>query len=1069
MPSPTGNVLGSRRVDQRFSVTVQVSTTVTGNGNEDGNDSGFESTATSDDESMAEHEEEPEIDFLENTGPTTRSRSRRHTTESTVDVKGDLDDELDDDILALARKLQVVESRDNLEQLYPPQFRECSIPSYIPERVILDEFTAKEDHCQVAEDDDIFYEFSLQDFRVYRAPGHTKKGFDGKYESLSTVALEKNQPHWLIDGFLEHDDGTRRRLFAAQIVRVNIGPLEDLQQASTEDNTWVRTHEGALKNYWYRLKRPFSEYESYWTDFVWLANFLKYFVDFLHVRAEGVSLHNFKSDFWKWLQSLHGDDVNHWQSQCGFRKDFTHDVTRYSQFLWIQTYCTYKDSSLLQATLCHPIWEEIGAGQFTYDEEVKSKEEKTTVTANVALLFLTTFPHWQTKFELLEVVQICPQVEAHRHERIEKWNFPQKLTYDQTDNFVSIGKDKNSIAEYLLENAGNRTRVRLVDDLLRKIVIIKVLGREEYRYAWVKSTSRSTKTIGVVWLVLPSEALCCSFLGKIFYPIGNELMFSDSCNCDEIHIENVVEVLNASVFTDHAEKGSQLFVHCLYREREKVIVNANEDALVCRCRRSRKRNQVHTPRPPPNMNLPKMQTLSLFSGCGLFDYAFKATGFAEIVFAIDCFEMAIRSHQANDPDKKTRCEIGSVCTFLSKIASGQESMIAIDCIIAGCPCQGFSTANNYRQNRKGQKNCSLLANLLSWIEIFMPAYVVIENVPAMDSPQSAACALAKAHLVSLGYQLRHDVNKASDRGSATQRKRLIIVAAAPGAILSDAIPGTHGKGLAEVRTTGDVMRLANLPPLHNDEILSIKMPNHVPTYRLPVNLDNEVSELRIVQQIPTRPPGMSLMVAYNQGLFSRSERRWIRSLNEPQQAKGSKSFKRINPDQPFQTITTKVNLHCCRGGQLLHPVEHRALSLQEIRLAFDVPDSFILVGKVADQVKMLGNSVPWNLGASIGRQVGRCWSASLAKRGSAGTAGVGIEKEPDNAGQKISVVIPRTAPQRRRARLVVEDESDGESVVILKPAPQRRARPVVEDESDGDSESSIEYLGARPVKKARAE
>ena len=530
-----------------------------------------------------------------------------------------------------------------------------------------------------------------------------------------------------------------------------------------------------------------------------------------------------------------------------------------------------------------------------------------------------------------------------------------------------------------------------------------------------------------------------------------------------------MDVLNASVFTDHTEKGSQLFVHCLYREHEKVIVNANEDALVCRYRRSRKRNQVYTPRPPPNINLPKMQTLSLFSGCGLFDYAFKATGFAEIVFAIDCFEMAIRSHQANDPDKKTRCEIESVCTFLSKIASGQEPMIAIDCIIAGCPCQGFSTANNYRKNRKGQKNCSLLANLLSWIEIFMPAYVVIENVPAMDSPQSAACALAKAHLVSLGYQVRHDVDKASDRGSATQRKRLIIVAAVPGAILPDAIPGTHGKGLAEVRTAGDVMRLANLPPLHNDEILNIKMPNHVPTYRLPVNLDNEVSELRIVQQIPTRPPGMSLMAAYNQGLFSRSERRWIRSLNEPQQAKGSKSFKRINPDQPFQTITTKVNLYCCRGGQLLHPVEHRALSLQEIRLAFDVPDSFILVGKVADQVKMLGNSVPWNLGASIGRQVGRCWSASLAKRGSAGTAGVGIEKEPDTAGQKISVVIPRTAPQRRRARPVVEDESDGESVVILKPAPQRRVRPVVEDESDGDSGSSIEYLGARPVKKARAE
>lgn len=518
--SPNGDVLVSRRVNQRSSITVQVSRTITEKDNEDDTDSGSESTSTSDDERIDKEEEGLDID-TPNKGPMTRSRSRTETTESPVDINGGIDD----DLLALARKLKVAESRNNLEQLYPPQFRESSIPPYIPEHVILDEFAATEDHSQLAEEEDLFNEFVLQDFHVYRAPGHAKKGFDGKYESLSTVASEKNQSHWLIDGFLEHN-GTRRRLFAAQIVRVNIGGLEDLQQASTE--IWVRTQEGRSKDYWYRLRRPSSDYQSYWTRFVWLANFFKYFVDFLHVHSEGVSLHDFKSKFRSWLQRLHGDNVNHWQSQCDFREDFTHDVIRHCQFIRDQTYRAYKkDLPQLEAIMSHPIWEEIGVGQFSYNEVIRAEEEKTTVTANVAHLFLKASPHWQTQFELLEVVQICPQVESVRQERARKWNFAQKLAYDQTYNFVRSGKDKISRAEYLLENAeGHRpVPVRLVDNLLRKIVIIKlddVSHSEKYRYAWVRSASRSTKTIGVVWLVLPSEAVCCSFTGKVFYPIGDE-------------------------------------------------------------------------------------------------------------------------------------------------------------------------------------------------------------------------------------------------------------------------------------------------------------------------------------------------------------------------------------------------------------------------------------------------------------------------------------------------------------------------------------------------------------------
>ncbi|KIV82936.1 hypothetical protein PV11_05001 [Exophiala sideris] len=949
-------------------------------------------------------------------------------------------------IAVLADELQELESPTDLNLLYPPQFSPTWRPEqpYRTEDQILEEFIVTEDQIPTFAEKD-FLEFNLEDFCVYRAPGHPN-GLEGQYENLVTVAAENNQRHWLVDGTLVHK-GIQRHFVGAQITDMSIGGFEDLSAHSTDGLIWVMTVESGGRSYWYRLGKPTGAYSKHWTDFVWLAEFCKHFIDYLFDNpTRATYLVDFKTDFWKWLQSIHGDKLKMWHSKCGFQKDFRSCVLRHAQFLRNQAYSVYGDD---RAKLLHPIWQEIGAG---YDKQTLSPTEQTCVTANAAHTFLRTFPHWQT---------------------------------------TSWAENRSQKLLKFLENAvtDKPFRPRCLDDLGRKVVIVRselTNGQFEFRYAWVRAVSVSLKTVNVVWLVLPTEKIWGSKHDGIFYPIGNELFFTDECNCDAIMVKDIVKAIDASVFTDHAEEGSALFIHCLYRnqEQEGLFVNAVEDDLACRCRgrkniTSIKKKQQLFSEP---QSRPKLQGLSLFSGTGLLDYGFGAPGYAETKVAVEHCEVAVRSYEANDERKRTRCIVGSVNAQFSKYMRGEEPMAQYHYIIAGCPCPGFSSRNANKNTLESQTNCSLLAHTLSWVEMFMPAYVIIENVKGMNHGRPSACAQAISYLVALGYQVRKMLCTVSHLGGASSRPRIIIIAAAPGVILPDAIPQTHsdnGSSIA-LRTSGQA--ISDLPELHNDTIINIMDPDHIPLHRLKVEFSQGVNFRNLVQQIPTEPSGMSLGETYRAGGLLPSQRDWYENLDDFKHQKSSKCLTRINRDKPFRTVCTVIApMDSVSGGEVIHPFENRTISLKEARRAMDVPDRFLLVGSVRQQFEMLGNGVPWVLGAAIGRAVGKSWITSWERRTNRGARHVDTkEKESTLAARKFDDVyvsanlkrarhiVPndgeeiRPSTRLKRTRCVVPSDHDGDG----SPAEWKRTRRVVLDDDDDDDErgdSSAKLIGKRLV------
>lgn len=1001
--------------------------------------------------------------------PLTRSKTGpKHSSSSTsTDLA---DGSIEDQIVALAHDLRLLESPVDLRLLYPPQF--CSpLNSGVrstPEVDVLDEFIAMEDQFPETHQEREFLEFELDDFCVYRAPGHPQ-GFEGQYENLVTVTAERHQHHWLVDGVLKHN-GTGRRIHGGQIIDVSIGGLEDMDEHTTENSIWIMTLEGGDKGYWYRLRSPSQPYSRYWSDFHWLADLCKYFLDYLHHNREGgVVLSDLRTKFWMWLQDAHGNWVNQWQSKCGFREDFRKDVLRHAQFLRNQAHSLCRDQD--RTRLEHPIWSEIGAGQYSHDQQSSSEAERTVVTANVAHSFLKTFPRWQSQFKLLEIVEMSLEVHASREKRIRDWGFPDKFRYDQTKHF--LGPEGIAKAACLLEDIAQThqpVRIQCLEDVLRRVIVVKEdsPGNDvdvHLSYAWVRTVSMSKKSVGVVWLVLLGDTICGSREEGTFYPIGNELFFSDRCNCQEVAFRHIVTAINASVFTDHAEEGVDLFVHGLCREEGPVFVKAVESELACQCRANQKEKDTKAtpPRATRSTGRQKLHVLSLFSGCGLLDHGFVAPGFAETVFAIEHCEIAMRSYQANDETKKTRCEIGSVNEWLRRCMTGEEAWINGDCLLAGSPCKGFSNLNVHKDKKKGQKNCSLLANTLSWVEVFLPAYVVIENVPNMDKMRPNACAQAISHLVALGYQVRKMLCNVSRLGGASGRQRLIILAAAPGAVLPDGIPETHGgpgSGLRRMRTSSEAM--GDLAPLHNDTVVNLRDPDHIPLERLKVDVARGINLRSVMQQIPAQPPGMSLARTYQQGGLLPAQRDWFATLPAFKQRGQSRCLRRVDATRPFRTICTVISpMDAKFSGEIMHPSQARTLSLREACRAMDLPDRFLLAGTVREQFRMIGNGVPWSLAASLGRAVGRCWIDALEKRAEERKEGEG---EGDAAEDRVGV--KKEDAEAEDASLAGGERSARVAGVPAGATPKRRGRTTTVSE---DSDSSVEFLEARPVKKARPE
>jgi DNA (cytosine-5)-methyltransferase 1 len=308
----------------------------------------------------------------------------------------------------------------------------------------------------------------------------------------------------------------------------------------------------------------------------------------------------------------------------------------------------------------------------------------------------------------------------------------------------------------------------------------------------------------------------------------------------------------------------------------------------------------------------------LFCGAGLFSGGFQAAGFTP-AFAIDLDPKAIATYNANIADVAI---VGSV--------SAMTATPEVDLVIAGPPCQGFSTLG--RRDIADERNQLSLA--VPGIASRASAKIaVVENVPPFLS--STSWAKMANSFRRFGYGVQTMVLNAKDYGTPQNRERAFTVASRIGKI---EVP--HPSTAHDPVTAGEAfMGISEEDPLHvwppATELATKRFANIPP-------LGDKRDLLRIMpDECPTS---------------------WITLGTQATDVWG-----RIDADRPSNTI--RCRFQNPSTGRYIHPYLNRTISLREGARLQGIPDAWKFSGDRTSIQRQIGNGVPVPLANAIAAKV----------------------------------------------------------------------------------------------------
>lgn len=376
--------------------------------------------------------------------------------------------------------------------------------------------------------------------------------------------------------------------------------------------------------------------------------------------------------------------------------------------------------------------------------------------------------------------------------------------------------------------------------------------------------------------------------------------------------------------------------------------------------------------------------VSLFSGCGGLDMGFIMSGF-QCVGAFDKDKKVIQVHNNNiNCDKAVNVDLSLEKTdFLIPHA---------EVLIAGPPCQGFSTAGKMKDDDDRNSLLQVVTRISKKIK---PKAILIENVPGLKSNRMLhhydrlIDNLRKQH-----YETRTIICNSSDYGVPQCRKRLFIIA-------------WDNKLINTCNVDIDNMKEKMLV---KDALTNINegVKNHTPKFLSPDSIDFLIaSRIKTSQKLCDVRGGKHSVHTWDIpevfGAINNKEKiilELIRSLRRKERRRdfGDSDpvpIQRIKEELSFSPNTYIKNLlksnYLCnkedgvdlahsfngwyrrldnmgfsptvdtrfgRPKYFLHPTENRGLTVREAARLQSFPDDFIFDGTEVEQYRMIGNAVP---------------------------------------------------------------------------------------------------------------
>lgn len=207
----------------------------------------------------------------------------------------------------------------------------------------------------------------------------------------------------------------------------------------------------------------------------------------------------------------------------------------------------------------------------------------------------------------------------------------------------------------------------------------------------------------------------------------------------------------------------------------------------------------------------KLTAISLFSGCGGFDYGASRAGI-DIIWANDIDSVAASTYRQLLPD--TEFVLGDV--------RGITSFPKADLLIGCYPCTGFSMAARRRWKTKNTRNLMeisgnfLYLEFLRALKVATPKYFFVENVRGMVCAQNGWFFEQQIKgFTKMGYKVSTSMLNAVDYGVAQSRQRVFLVGVRNDIALEydyKFLPPTHGPHAFPLKTLKDAIGGMPLDP-----------------------------------------------------------------------------------------------------------------------------------------------------------------------------------------------------------------------------------------------------------------
>lgn len=334
----------------------------------------------------------------------------------------------------------------------------------------------------------------------------------------------------------------------------------------------------------------------------------------------------------------------------------------------------------------------------------------------------------------------------------------------------------------------------------------------------------------------------------------------------------------------------------------------------------------------------------LFSGCGGITQGFVNAGVIPTV-AVEFNHWAALSYAANFGDHVFACPVenvevrpsGAVFHWSGLGVDGSPREIetpAIDIIVGGPPCQGFSPLGRMTDWTREDPRNKLWKHYARILSSVRPKAFVIENVPELLRSEEFNQIV---RLVSeLGYKVAADVLRSDHYGVPQSRRRAIIIGSRVGPARLPVAP-------RERRTVRDA--IADLP-LTPDGVNW-----HIPRSPTPQS----------IERYKAVPPGGNRFNLMRERPDI-TPKCW---LNKP--TGSTDVFGRMVWDKPAPTIRTEFFKP--EKGRYLHPCAHRPITIREAARLQTFPDGFTFLGSPLQVAKQIGNAVPVLLAQRIAEHI----------------------------------------------------------------------------------------------------